>query len=167
VPHRAMTSVLQLCIIKYDFPCIIRQTIHLRVTSSRVIYPRFPIHGRSEADIRKMVFGGLDAECVVSIQLAGDVQLMDIFIPRMLDRLPGEDGERCRQWFLPFWMQSGSIDPRGRFGQVTIWDIATDGQRNSSTMAKLSSNAVDGLARTHHLLPATTWVTRSQVCEDH
>lgn len=70
------------------------------------IPPRFPIHGRSEADIRKMVYGGLDAECVVSIQLAGDVQLMDIFIPRMLARLPGEDGESCRQRFLHDWMQS-------------------------------------------------------------
>ena len=53
---------------------------------------RFPIHGRSESDIRKMVYGGLDAECILSIQLPGDAHLMDVFIPRLLLRIQREEG---------------------------------------------------------------------------
>lgn len=43
---------------------------------------RFPIHGRKEADIRKLIFGGFEDECVLSIQMPGAVDLQVCLPPR-------------------------------------------------------------------------------------
>ena len=43
-----------------------------------------------------MVFGGLEAECILSIQLPGDIQLIDIFVPRMLSGIQTEDGNHLQ-----------------------------------------------------------------------
>ena len=127
---------------------------------------RFPIHGRSESDIRKMVFGGLEAECVLSIQLPGDVQLIDIFVPRILSGLQTEEGNHMQ--ILPQNKSSLLLAADRHAKQKTAaqgmtWDIATDGQKNSSTTAKLSSSAAHGSRRTYRPLPATTLVRKSQV----
>ena len=51
---------------------------------------RFPIHGRKESDVRKLLFGGFEAECIISIQTQGSSQLQDIVVPRMHVRMHSE-----------------------------------------------------------------------------
>jgi hypothetical protein len=54
----------------------------------------FPIHGRTEAEVRKMIFGGFDIDCVLSIQLPGEVELREVHVPRMHTALiEDEDGD--------------------------------------------------------------------------
>ncbi len=56
----------------------------------RCAFLRFPIHGRKESDVRKLLFGGFEAECIISIQTQGSSQLQDIVVPRMHVRMHSE-----------------------------------------------------------------------------
>ena len=108
-------------------------TSHTPLCSTR---SRFPIHGRKEADIRKLIFGGFEEECALSIQLPGMVQLQEVYVPRMHMRLHAEEGDDA--WYCDGWsekqfdMDQAAMKCVGWIGNNAL-DLAGDDQGDTIT----------------------------------